>query len=121
MMLTYELDLNNFEAWSGAKDTIERVQEHGQIKELEALVNELHPEGITKGQLNDFLWFDREYIYNSLGIKTEAEIDEEIEELQEQIEELEEEQEEADEDEQEELQEQIEELQEQIEDLRGEF
>lgn len=136
MLLTYELNLDNFEAWSGAKDTLARVQEHGQIKKLEVLVNELHPEGMTEGQLNDFLWFDRKYIYNSLGIKTEDELNEEIEELEEQIEELEEEKEEyktalseeTDEDERDDLQaevdyiqEQIEELQDQIEELREEF
>lgn len=136
MLLTYELNLDNFEAWSGAKDTLARVQEHGQIEELEALLEELYPDGMTDTQLNDFLWFEPEYIYNYLGIKTEAELDEEIEELEEQIEELEEEleeyqtalQEETDEDERDDLQaeidgikEQIEELKEQIEELREEF
>ena len=90
-MSTYELDLNNFEAWGGAKDTLARVQDHGMTEDLEALLEDLYPEGMTETQLNDLLWFEPEYIYNSLGIKTEAELDEEIEELQDQIEELREE------------------------------
>lgn len=135
-MLTYELNLNNFDAWSGAKDTLARVQDHGMTEELEALLEDLYPEGMTETQLNDLLWFEPEYIYNSLGIKTEAELDEEIQELEDQIEELEEEleeyqtalQEETDEDERDDLQaeidgikEQIEELKEQIKELREEF
>lgn len=135
-MLNYEVNLENFEAWGGAKDTLNRVQENGLTEELEVFLEELYPEGMTETQLNDFLWFEPEYIYNSLGIKTEAELDEEIQELEEEIEELEEEieeyqtalQEETDEDEQDDLQaeidginEQIEELKEQIEELREEF
>lgn len=135
-MLYYELDLNNFEARSGAKNTLARVQDHGMTEDLEALLEELYPDGMSESDFQDFLRFDADYIYNMLGIKTEAEIDEEIEEIQEQIEELEEEleeyqtalQEETDEDERDDLQseidylqEQIEELQDQIEELRGEF
>ncbi len=121
MILYYELDLNHFDAWSGAENTLARVQDHEMIEDLEALLNDLYPDGLTETELNDILRFEPDYIYNMLGIKTEAELDEEIEELQEQIKELEEEQEDADEDEQEELQEQIEELKEQIEELREEF
>ena len=29
MTITYELDLQSFEAWSGAKDTLERIQREG--------------------------------------------------------------------------------------------
>lgn len=136
MILYYELDLNHFDAWSGAENTLARVQDHGMIEDLEALLNDLYPDGLTETELNDVLRFEPDYIYNMLGIKTEAELDEEIEELQEQIEELEEEleeyqtalQEETDEDERDDLQaeidyieEQIEELKEQIEELREEF
>ena len=40
MTITYELDLNRFEAWSGAKDTLERIQREGKCAELENVLEE---------------------------------------------------------------------------------
>ena len=31
MTITYELDLNSFQAWSGAKDTLDRIQREGKM------------------------------------------------------------------------------------------
>ena len=34
MTITYELDLNSFEAWSGAKDTLDRIQREANVQNL---------------------------------------------------------------------------------------
>ena len=52
--------------WSGALDTLNTIQEHEKNTDLMALLEELDFEGMT--DLNDFLWFDRDYIYETLGI-----------------------------------------------------
>ena len=87
MTITYELDLNRFEAWSGAKDTLERIQREGKCAELENILEELYPDGMTETELNDLLWFDSESVYEWLGIRSESQIKEEIEEAEAELEE----------------------------------
>ena len=87
MTITYELDLNNFQAWSGAKDTLERIQREGKCAELENVLEELYPDGMTETELNDLLWFDSETVYEWLGIRSEAQIEKEIEEAESELEE----------------------------------
>ena len=87
MTITYELDLNSFEAWSGAKETLERIQREGKCEELENVLEELYPDGMTETELNDLLWFDSESVYEWLGIRSESQIKKEIEEAEEELEE----------------------------------
>ena len=87
MTITYELDLNSFQAWSGAKDTLERIQREGKCAELENILEELYPDGMTETELNDLLWFDSESVYEWLGIRSESQIEKEIEEAEEELEE----------------------------------
>ena len=85
MTITYELDLNSFQAWSGAKDTLERIQREGKCAELENVLEELYPDGMTETQLNDLLWFESETVYEWLGIRSEEQIEKEIEEAEEEL------------------------------------
>ena len=85
MTITYELDLNSFEAWSGAKETLERIQRDGKCAELENVLEELYPDGMTETELNDLLWFDSESVYEWLGIRSESQIEKEIEEAEEEL------------------------------------
>ena len=88
MTITYELDLNSFQAWSGAKDTLDRIQREGKCAELENVLEELYPDGMTETELNDLLWFDSESVYEWLGIRSEEQIENEIKEAEEELEEL---------------------------------
>ena len=86
MTITYELDLNSFQAWSGAKDTLERIQREGKCAELENILEELYPDGMTETELNDLLWFEPETVYEWLGIRSEEQIKKEIEEAEAELE-----------------------------------
>ena len=86
MTITYELDLNSFEAWSGAKDTLERIQREGKCEALENILEELYPDGMTETELNDLLWFEPETVYEWLGIRSEGQIEKEIEEAEAELE-----------------------------------
>lgn len=77
MKVYYELDLNNFKAWSGAVDILNRIQEENKIEELETILEELYPDGMSETELNDLLWFDSESVFEWLGITEETEEDEE--------------------------------------------
>ena len=71
MKITSEMSLKNFKAWSGAKDTLNKLIELDKCDELEFILDDLYPDGITETQLNDILWFDDEWIYETLGIEEE--------------------------------------------------
>ena len=68
MKLAYELDLNRFEAWSGAVSTLDRIREEGLCQQLEFILENLFPNGMTETELNDLLWFDSDWVYETLGI-----------------------------------------------------
>ena len=69
MKITSEMSLKNFKAWSGAKDTLNKLIELDKCDELEFILDDLYPDGLTDTQLNDILWFDDEWIYKTLGIE----------------------------------------------------
>ena len=71
MKITSEMSLKNFKAWSGAKDTLNKLIELDKCDELEFILDDLYPDGLTDTQLNDILWFDDEWIYKTLGIEEE--------------------------------------------------
>ena len=91
MKISYELDLSTFKAWSGAVSTLDRIQREGKCEELESILEDIYPDGMTETQLNDLLWFDDEWIFETLGMRTESAIQSEIDEAEERISEIEEE------------------------------
>ena len=60
--------LGNFEAWSGAIKTKQVILDNNKGEDFNALIEELYPDGLTETQLNDILWFDEDWIFESLGI-----------------------------------------------------
>ena len=66
-----DFDIDNFPFWSGACDTIKDVREAGKMDELGSLIEEvlgISDEIPTDTQINDFVWFDRDMIYERLGL-----------------------------------------------------
>jgi len=62
-------NLIDFNAWSGAIETKDTILEHGKENEFDCLINDLYPDGISETQLNDILWFEEDWIFESLGIE----------------------------------------------------
>lgn len=85
MIITYELDLNSFKAWSDAVDTLDRIQREDKCEELENILEDLYPDGMTEAELNDLLWFDSEAVYEWLGIRSETKVREEMKEAEEEL------------------------------------
>ena len=77
MLIVEERALSEFKAWSGAVETKEKIIKAGLEEEFERLINDCYPEGITSTQLNDILWFDSEWVYETLGMTEDEEEDEE--------------------------------------------
>ena len=76
MKIYSETSLENFEAWSGAVDTLDRVREAGKCAELESILEDLYPDGMSETELNDLLWFEPETVFEWLGIEEEEEEEE---------------------------------------------
>lgn len=70
-------ELNDFDdlkkmCWSGAVYTLETIEENNKEEELMDFIEEVFYNNTpTETELNDFLWFDSDYIYETLGIEEE--------------------------------------------------
>ena len=76
MKIYKEESLSNFEWWSGAVTTAQRIwEEQGRegFDQLEAILEDAYPDGIDETDLNDLLWFDAETVYEWLGIGDDEE------------------------------------------------
>ena len=71
MKITSEMSLKNFQAWAGGKVTLNKLIELDKCDDLEFILDDLYPDGLTDTQLNDILWFEDEWIYETLGIEEE--------------------------------------------------
>ena len=69
----YELKDNS---WSGALDTLKDIENTGKEDELMQLLEEVFADGETPTEtaVNDFLWFEREYIYENVGLTSNGEL-----------------------------------------------
>ena len=76
MKITTELSIREFNAWSGAIDTKNVIIESGKADEFDQLIEEIYPEGISDVYLNDLLWFDANWILETLGISEVEETEE---------------------------------------------
>ena len=63
-----ESSLENFDAWSGGKDTLDVLIEKGVCDEVEDFIEQCFTDP-TDTDINDFLWFERDQIAEYLGYK----------------------------------------------------
>ena len=71
MRIFYELDLEKFDAWGGAIYTLDRLRKEDLCEQLEFILEDLFPDGMSQTELNDLLWFDSDWIYETLEISDE--------------------------------------------------
>ena len=55
-------------SWSGAVDTLNTISNEGKEDDLMELLDELYPDGVDETELNDFLAFEDDYIFQNLDI-----------------------------------------------------
>lgn len=67
MKIVSEMSLKDFQFWSGAKDTAAELTVE-QLDQVEAILEDLYPDGMTDTQINDIFWFERNTIHEWLGI-----------------------------------------------------
>lgn len=71
-----DFDVNEFDFWSGAKDTIADVKKYDLMEELGNLIEETFADTTpTDTEINDYVWFERDEIYSRLGLNKNGERD----------------------------------------------
>ena len=88
MTIKSEISLENFQAWSGAVSTLDKLIREGKCDELELILENEYPDGMTDTQLNDLLWFEPETIFEWVGIRTYDQIKKELGEKKEELDSL---------------------------------
>lgn len=68
MQYKVETSLRNFPAWCGGKDTLDTLIERDDCDAVEDLLDNIFFEtDVTDGDINDYLWFNRDEIAEHLG------------------------------------------------------
>lgn len=88
MTIKSEISLENFKAWSGGENTLNRIIREEKCDTLEVMLEDLYPDGMTDTELNDLLWHDSDTVFEWLGIRTYDQIKEELEEKKAELEDL---------------------------------
>ena len=73
MKVYQEVIISSFEFWGGAEDVFAMIQEAGKVEELEALLEDCFPEGVSDVKLNDFLRYDSDDLFDMLNMGVENE------------------------------------------------
>lgn len=68
MTITTEQSLTNFQWWGKAKDNAAELT-YSQLEQLENILDDIYPNGMTETQVNDLMWFEFETIKEWLGIE----------------------------------------------------
>lgn len=78
MKITKEYEgIENFDAWCGAIYTKDRIIEEGKEVEFDNFVESYFDDEVDETELNDFLWFKDEFIFEELGISNDDDDEEE--------------------------------------------
>ena len=68
MKVYKEMNLRDFEFWSGAKSNAETLTDE-QLDMVESILEDAFPDGMDVTQINDIFWFDFDTIREWLGIE----------------------------------------------------
>ena len=86
-MLYKEMNIFDFEPWSGAVNTYERLKREGKLDELDSLLPDIFgKDDVEETKLNDLLWFEPDTVFEMVGLNTESEIEEESGETESELE-----------------------------------
>lgn len=59
------------EVWQGAVDTLDRIEKEEKQDELMEFLESYFMDIPTMTEVNDLLWFESDYIFESLGMEVE--------------------------------------------------
>lgn len=79
-MKIYKEGIDNYEPWAGAVSRYEEIYNAGKLYELESLLEDEYPEGMSETDLNDFIWFEEDTWREWLDMEEDEEDEEDEDE-----------------------------------------
>ena len=79
MYIKRDYDFNELfqNSWSGAINALKEIEKNDKENELMEFLEVVFSESVpTETEVNDFLWFESDYIYKSLGMSDNEEEEE---------------------------------------------
>ena len=73
MKIYREIPLTEFDFWAGAKDRVKYLTKE-ELDQIEQILEEICPEGMSEFEVNDLFWFEEELIAEWLGYENFDEI-----------------------------------------------
>jgi len=67
MKIYSDESLRNFDFWSGAYDNAKELS-YEQLDQIEAVLEDAYPEGMSATELNDLFWFDFDTVLSWIGL-----------------------------------------------------
>lgn len=61
-------------SWGGALDTLRDIEKADKEEEFMDLLEEYFADEVEDTELNDFIWFEREEIYDRLGLDSNGDL-----------------------------------------------
>lgn len=61
-------NIEEFEPWQGAIRVWQALQEAGKMSQFKDMISTLYPDEIDAQTLNDLLWFDSDFVFQSVGM-----------------------------------------------------
>ena len=78
IMKEYDFEELYKDSWSGAINTLDTIMKNDMENELMEHLEDIFSDQIpTETEVNDYLWFESDYIFEVLGINEEEEEEEE--------------------------------------------
>lgn len=74
-----ECSLEDFDAWSGGRDTLDFLVNHGLCDRVESMIEDVFTETPTDTDINDFLWFETDRIAELLGYPSWEDMENDLE------------------------------------------
>ena len=65
-------DLKLFKPWGGAKDVWELILSQDKLEALDKALEDMYPDGLKASELNELLWFETDWVIDTLGIDPTA-------------------------------------------------
>lgn len=91
MKVICDVRLEKMEWTTDAQATIDKVNQHGKLRLLEGILDDLYPNPISESELDDLLHYSDEDIYEWCGISSEIKLTQQLYDAEEELESLEEE------------------------------
>ena len=62
-------DFTYYQPWGGARETYALIDMNNKLDDLDFLITDLYPDGLSETALNDILWFESDWVLAQLGIE----------------------------------------------------